>query len=227
MLLIATVCIFGVGLAYDSGPFWIDSTVMDWMVAHRAEPLVPAVSAVSDLFGPALVSLWTLLIVAILIVRDRSIERGLAVVAGVAGAAMITELVKLVVSRPRPPMHDHPGITEMTYSYPSGHVTGTAALALTTALVVTTAAAPAVRRVAVVIAVAITVVAAATRLYLGVHWVSDVIAAMAVATAAALTAPRLVRDGLDQAHHRFPGRLPAWTHPCDHRATKGSVPHVH
>lgn len=227
MLLITTVCIFGMRLAHDGEPFWVDTAVMRWTVARRAAPLIPAVSEISKLFGPLAVGLWTVLVAAVLIARDRSIERALAVMTGVAGAAMITELAKLVVARPRPPMRDHPGIAEMTYSYPSGHVTGTAALALTTVLVTTAAAAPALRRMSIAIAVTITMVAAASRLYLGIHWVSDVLAGMAVATAAALTTPQLVRIGLDQAQQRFPGRLPAWTHPSDHRATKGAAPNAY
>ncbi len=138
---------------------------------------------------------------------------------------MITELIKLVVARPRPPMYYHPGITEMTYSYPSGHVTGTAGLALTTALVVTATASQTVRRLAVTLSMAITVLAALTRLYLGVHWLSDVVAAVAVATAAALTAPRLVHDGLRQAQRQFPNRLPIWARPTDPLATKEAAPH--
>lgn len=223
-LLIATVCIFGVGLAYDGGPFWIDGAVMNWIAGHRVAPL-EAVSTVSYLFGPLLVSLWSVVVAAILIVRDRSVERALAVVTGVVGAAMITELIKLVVARPRPPMYYHPGITEMTYSYPSGHVTGTAGLALTTALVVTATASQTVRRLAVTLSMAITVLAALTRLYLGVHWLSDVVAAVAVATAAALTAPRLVHDGLRQAQRQFPNRLPIWARPTDPLATKEAAPH--
>ncbi|MFW0796976.1 phosphatase PAP2 family protein [Gordonia sp. CPCC 205515] len=208
-LLLTIVCAVGIALAYNGGPIGIDRQIMSSILGHRNDALVPGVSAISDLFGPLMVTAWTAIIAIVFILRDRTIGRAAAVVAGVTAAAIVAEIVKLAVARPRPPLQYHLATTEMTYSYPSGHVTGTCALAVTTALVATVTASAAVRRWAVIAAVMVTVFAAATRLYLAVHWMSDVLAACAVGIAAALVIPGLVAAGLDELRQRRP-ELPAW-----------------
>lgn len=206
VVLIVVVCVVGVGLAYRGGPIGADQAVMKWFIGIRGDALTPVVSAVSDLFSPAMVALWTLAVAVGLMMRDRTIGRAAAVITGVAAAGAVTEVVKLIVARPRPPMAYHEGISEMTYSYPSGHVTGVAALALTT----TAVAANCVVRRRLIVAVAVSVVAAATRLYLGVHWTSDVLAGFAVAAAAALVAPVMSDAVLIELRRRAGGRLPDW-----------------
>ncbi|MEP9393299.1 phosphatase PAP2 family protein [Gordonia sp. VNQ95] len=219
-VLLLLVCLVGLVLAFRSGPIGIDRAVMTWFVDHRSHAAVPAVSAFSDLFGPLLVAVWTLAIAVLFFLRDRTVGRSTAIVAGVACAAVVTEVVKLVVARPRPPMIDHVGISEMTYSYPSGHVTGTTALALTTAVVATATSGRRAKVWAVSVAALVGVIGAATRLYLGVHWFSDVLAAFAVATASALVVPGATDAALREIRRRLPATPPDWLAP----ATRQAVP---
>ncbi len=209
-LLLALVGIVGVFVAFHSGPFGVDQAVMNWMVAHRSASSMSVISLISDAFGPLMVAMWTVAIAAVLVMRDRNVGRGAAVLAGVACAGVVTEVLKVLVARPRPPLQYHLATAEMTYSYPSGHVTGTCALALMTAVVATSAASRRVRTIAIAFAVLIGVAAAFTRLYLGVHWFSDVLAAFAVATVAALVVPGLVDAVLVTLRERLPDRLPEW-----------------
>lgn len=225
-VLVATVCVVGVGLAYRGGPLGPDQSVMTWIGAQRYNTVLPAVSTFSSLFGPAAVIAWTVLIAVGLIVRDHTIGRAVAVMAGVAAAGVVTEIVKLIVARPRPPMQYHSGISEMTYSYPSGHVTGTTALAATTAVVVTGGLARTIRRWAIGVAAMISVVAAATRLYLGVHWFTDVLAAFAVAVAAALVIPAAANAVLSEIRHRYDRQLPDWFAPYPPHQQEDSVAHA-
>lgn len=208
-VLLTIVCAVGIGLAYDGGPFGVDQPVLLWVVAHRNESLVPAISAISNVFGPLMVSVWTVVVAVVFTLRDRTIGRAAGVLGAVAAAAVVAEIVKLAVARPRPPMQYHLSTVEMTYSYPSGHVTGTCALAVTTALMATVGASARARRWAVVGALLVTVLAAATRLYLAVHWFSDLVAAGAVGTAAALVIPGLVAAFLQELRRRRPD-VPDW-----------------
>ncbi|MGV9713916.1 phosphatase PAP2 family protein [Gordonia sp. NPDC003424] len=224
-VLIALVCVVGIGLAYDGGPIGIDQPVLTWIVAHRNDALIPAASVISDLFGPLMVGVWTVVVAIVFTMRDRTIGRAAAVVCSVTAAGIVTEIVKLAVARPRPPLWDHLDTVELAYSYPSGHVTGTCALLVTTALMATVTAGARARRWAVFVALAVTVFAAAVRLYLAVHWVSDVVAACAVGIAAALVIPDLVARGLEELQ-RSTRNVPEW---CSARplVTAGKHVHVH
>ncbi|MCR8897456.1 phosphatase PAP2 family protein [Gordonia sp. GONU] len=224
-VLILGVCALGAALATHGGPLAIDQTVMTWVFDHRHQGMVSAVSTVSDLFSPGMVILWTLVIATWLFLRDRTLGRAAAVVGGVVAAGAFTEIVKLSVHRPRPPMHYHAGITEMTLSYPSGHVTGTTALALTTAVVATAGASRRSRMSVVGAGLAISLVAAATRLYLGVHWFSDVLAAFAVGAAAALIIPTTTDAVMSGIRRRGSGRVPGWFAPYPHAPAKGVCKH--
>lgn len=90
---------------------------------------------------------------------------------------------------------------------PSGHVTGTAALFGMTALIVTVGRSRSVRAVAAAGAVGVVGIVAATRLYLGVHWLTDVVAG-------ALLASLVVTIGAASASARPASRTDARSDPC-------------
>jgi undecaprenyl-diphosphatase len=92
----------------------------------------------------------------------------------VAGAGWVTVLaVKYAVHLPRPDLTDVPHQllkSASTLSYPSGHVAFVAALGAALFMAISRRAA----RVAIVIVFAVlAVVVAATRLYVGVHYLTD------------------------------------------------------
>lgn len=70
------------------------------------------------------------------------------------------------------------------HSFPSGHVTGTGALIGIVVLLVAMQHNVTVKRLLMLVAVIVTVVVALTRLYLGVHWLTDVVAGGILATLA-------------------------------------------
>lgn len=229
-LLLAGVLLGGVALAYSPGPFALDDPVMQWVVTHRNAAMMPVISVVSDCFGPMMIAVWTIAIAVGLTIYDRSIVRATAVLTSVLTAAAVAEIVKVVVARPRPPLQFHQTIAESSFSYPSGHVTGTCALALTVALVCAASTAPRVRRWAVSAAAAVTLFVAGTRLYLGVHWISDVAAAMAVGIAVALIIPPLAVRVLADLRRRDAisgsGRLSGWLAPRS-SSPNGDQIHAH
>jgi len=112
----------------------------------------------------ALLSWWT-----------RSVIPGIVIIGTVGAATAASTALKAVVYRSRPPLQWRV-VLETDPSFPSGHVTGTAALLGIIAVIVGTDRARA-RRVWLTIGVVTGVVlVAATRLYLGVHWLTDVTA---------------------------------------------------
>jgi undecaprenyl-diphosphatase len=92
-------------------------------------------------------------------------------------------------------------LLEVDPSYPSGHVTGTLALVGIVAVVIGRGRSPAIRAALAVAVVAATALVALTRLYLGVHWLTDVAGgsllggAAVLAGSAALAALTSVQSG--------------------------------
>lgn len=195
MLVIALVAGLGVAIAVGHNPMsGVDNSVLQWTIGHRSPAATTVMSGVTNLFGPAWVLTWTLLAAIALILYDDTVIRGVTVLSTVAVAGALGTLLKAVCHRTRPPLADQVSGYEVGKSFPSGHVTGTAALVFALALALTVALPTMWRTAAAALALAISIFAAATRLYLGVHWFSDVVAAIVLAGGVALVIPAVVRE---------------------------------
>ncbi|NMM82924.1 hypothetical protein B2J88_00825 [Rhodococcus sp. SRB_17] len=160
-----------------------DGPTTDWMVAHRSSGLNHVAVAVTDLGSPIATAVLGIAAGAFLSWRARSVIPGIAVIGTVGAAAVASTVLKAIVGRERPPTATQV-LLETDHSFPSGHVTGTAALIGIIVLVVATQYTPAVKRLLMLLTVVVTVIVALTRVYLGVHWLTDVIAGAVLATLA-------------------------------------------
>jgi membrane-associated phospholipid phosphatase len=159
----------------DAGIIRIDPRVLDWMIAHRGEPLTSIARFVTDL-GDTL----SMTILATLTVAWFAARRDWATVALVAltsaGAGVLVVVIKRLVGRHRPPEVSRL-VPEPSLSYPSGHTLGTTVVVGIVALTVI----PGLRRrwlrvAATVFAVLFPIAVGLSRIYLGVHWSTDVLA---------------------------------------------------
>ena len=119
----------------------------------------------------------------LLLVRKAGLA--LLVVASVTGGIVLNNLLKWGFDRPRPEM-EH-GVRVFSASFPSGHATLSAVTFLTLAALLTRARAR--RRVKlyiVAVAIVLTIIAGSSRVYLGVHYPSDVLAGWCVGAAWAI-----------------------------------------
>ena len=194
------------GLAED------DSPVLGWLAGHRSGPATTLLAAVSGTPMDAAAVVVAGGLAGVMAVRTRSVWPALTLAASVGGAVVLAELVKVVVHRSRPPVAMMLGTPETGSGFPSAHTLVLTALAGAAALVVwrATGSRP-VRALAVTVAVAASAVMGISRLYLGDHWLTDVLASYALAGAllaavAVLTAPGAVRDRWVAA---LPRRRPA------------------
>ena len=138
----------------------VDGPTTTWLAAHRDPWLTAALKGVSLLGNTA-----AEVTVAVL---------GLI---GTAGIGLLILTAKLVVGRSRPAL-PYAILSEDGYSFPSGHATGTAAVGLLCAWMLSRWLVTSWRgRVAVwSVAVGVTGAVGFSRVYLGVHYVSDVVA---------------------------------------------------
>jgi len=104
----------------------------------------------------------------------------LYVLASVAGGVLISQTMKWAYARPRPDLVPH-GAEVYTASFPSGHSMMSAVVYLTLgALLARTQTDRAVKTYVLVMAVILTMLVGMSRVYLGVHWPTDVLAGWAL-----------------------------------------------
>lgn len=113
----------------------------------------------------------------------RKLGPALFVFVSIVTGTAVSQALKLLYDRPRPDIVDHL-VSTHTASFPSGHATMSAVVYLTlAALIVRLVESAAVRAYVVCVAVLLTFLVGMSRIYLGVHWPSDVAAGWALGSA--------------------------------------------
>jgi membrane-associated phospholipid phosphatase len=158
----------------------IDASITSWVVAHRTDALTTLARVLSTLGSQAVLLPVTATVAALLIARRRFVPAALLVVAW-GGAIGLYNLTKHFVHRHRPPMHIW--LTKVSgTSFPSGHATQSLATFLALALVAAVWL-PRARGPGKVLAVLLGAGVGWSRVYLGVHWATDVGAGWLIAAA--------------------------------------------
>lgn len=142
--------------------------------AYRHAGYVSVLKAVSTVASPLSFELVSTVVAAVLLAR-RQPRLGVWLLVTVYGGGALSQLVKAAVGRKRP-LVAHPVAHALSASFPSGHalgvVVGTGALLLVLLPSVARAARPAVLALGVLVVLAV----GFSRLGLGVHYLSDVLA---------------------------------------------------
>ena len=148
--------------------------------ANPAEPIGPAwfAEAMRDLTALGGTTLVTLFVIAatgfLLILRRR--QGALLLVLATSSGAVLSDLLKLGFARPRPDLVPH-AVEVHSASFPSGHSMMPAIVYLTLGvLLAQTQASRPVKLYLLSLAVALVVVVGVSRVYLGVHYPTDVVA---------------------------------------------------
>ncbi len=171
----------------------VDAAVLR-AVARARQPWLDGLAVdLTSLGSPLLVALFTIALGSVLLARGDA--RGAVAIAAAAFAAgLITLAVKPLLGRPRPDLVAR--LVEGTgFSYPSGHSLASAAVYLTAAFVVARHL-PLARQQAgaVIFAAAVVLMIGFSRVYLGVHYPSDVLGGILLGAAwASLAAAALHR----------------------------------
>ena len=160
----------------------MDVQVANWFNVHAVEPLTSVMYFVSHLHSVA----GMLLLFALLarhLWKQRARYWLLALAFAVPGGMLLNVALKFYFQRARP-VFEEPMVTLATYSFPSGHATAaTCFYGLLASYLVIARPAWSVRLGTVVFCLSMIFLVAFSRVYLGAHYVSDVLAAMAESVA--------------------------------------------
>ena len=160
----------------------LDPRIHHWVDDHRTAGLDVFFKTVTWL-GASAVTIPVLAICAAALCRARRSWTPLLDITVVYGTAAAGHaVVGQVVHRSRPPSTDWL-MSAQGWSYPSGHTAQAVAAWGVLAVLIAVGARPRTRLIAGTTATALAVLVAASRVYLGMHWVTDVLGGAAMATA--------------------------------------------
>lgn len=170
---------------------WFDDGLLQALrTSDPADPIGPrafeeVVVEITALGGFGVLALVTLLVVGYLLMQRKWADATLMLVATIGGT-LISEGLKVGFSRPRPDLVAH--VVEVhSMSFPSGHAMLSAVTYLTVgALLARSQTRTAERGYILGAAIVLTLLIGASRVYLGVHWPTDVLAGWCLGAAWAL-----------------------------------------
>lgn len=179
-----------------------DEAVLRWFGSH-ASPFWDDIALEVTALGDGLVVAMLIFISSAILWATRHRYSVLLLWVALLGAVVLVEVLKTTFDRPRPAVFEYRGGYSVgSPSFPSGHALGSTVAYVTLAyLIARLQARPLLRRLTTTIGVLTVLAIGASRMYLGVHYPSDVLAGFAVglawATLCALgvEALRYFRDG--------------------------------
>ena len=155
-----------------------DTPFADWAAEHATEASTEVMRAISEFGGTTYVVVAALAVTGIELLRDRRWTIPAFVAMTIGGQFLLSNGIKWIVDRARPTISPLTGFAGT--SFPSGHAVAAAATWACVAFLLGRRRHRHARAVLLGGAVAIAVAVAATRVALGVHWTTDVVAGLFV-----------------------------------------------
>lgn len=189
---IALALLVLIGLALTGTATGLDPRILLWVRSMTGNdgPVIALARGITA-FGND-VTLWTVTLLAagyLLVVRNR--RAALQVAAMAATGGLLTAAIKLLVDRPRPAIVQHLADVHPP-SFPSGHAMNSAFVYGTLALIAVRASGNTRgRRYVALVAVLMILLIGTSRVVLGVHWPSDVLAGWTIGATWAFLSGRL------------------------------------
>ncbi|GAA3601242.1 phosphatase PAP2 family protein [Agrococcus terreus] len=168
----------------EDGVAGVDRPLLDAILTIRnpdADALITGFTDLAGTIGMPAIAIVSLLVLSL---RRRSWTPVVLIVAAGAGSLLMTVIGKGIIGRDRPPLADAVPPYEVSASFPSGHTLNAVAILGVIAYLLILRRSSAVARVLIgLAAVVLTASVALSRVYLGHHWLTDVLAGYALGAA--------------------------------------------
>lgn len=172
---------WGVAETYEavirhSGLARFDQPALDWMIGHRTPERNQLITLFTTFGGPIVTPIVAAAVMIVLALKWRSWTPVVMVLVAGAGSLAMTVIGKDYVARVRPPHELAVPPYEWSPSFPSGHALNSMALGGVIAYLICIHLTRTLGRVLVIIvALAYSLAMGASRIYLGHHWLTDVV----------------------------------------------------
>jgi undecaprenyl-diphosphatase len=184
----------------DPDAIGLDASAAQWGARHRTPATTQVLDVITFVGRPVSIAVLAVALAVVETVRTRSRWPALFLLLVVAGNGILTTSIKALADRVRPTLN--PVAATLGPSFPSGHSSWSAAFFAAAALLLARGHGRRALTVLAGAAAAAAVTIAATRVLLDVHWLSDVVAGLAlgwawVAACAIAFGGRLLRFGAE------------------------------
>ncbi|MGQ4617437.1 phosphatase PAP2 family protein [Nocardia sp. R7R-8] len=173
-LLVVCAAALTASVVGSHGPGGFDRGITDWAVAHRTDALTPVAATVSVLGGTLAMTALATATCLVLCWRRRWTSAALVAITGLGGGLLVRG-GKRLTDRDRPPVPEHL-INVAGQAYPSGHSLGSfVVVGIVLAVALPGIPGPTLRACAAITAALFVTAVGLSRIYLGVHWATDVL----------------------------------------------------
>jgi membrane-associated phospholipid phosphatase len=163
------------GEIIENEPILLDITILQW-IHTQSTPFLDGLFLFFTTIGNVEYILPITVLILAYLVYGRKRQSALMLLFGVGGAAVSNVILKLLFQRDRPSFWQS-AITETGYSFPSGHAMISSALILCIIILLWNTK---YRLASIITGAIIVILIGVSRLYLGVHYPTDVIAGWSV-----------------------------------------------
>jgi undecaprenyl-diphosphatase len=168
----------------SEGVAGLDRPILDLMLTWRSPALDSAVTAYTNVAGPIGMPILAVAAILILSLWRRSFTPAILIVAAGIGSLLMTVVGKDLIGRDRPPLVDAVPPYDLTASFPSGHTLNAVVIAGVVAyLLLLRRMTTRGRVITIVVAALFAFTIGVSRVYLGHHWFTDVLAAWVLGAA--------------------------------------------
>jgi undecaprenyl-diphosphatase len=168
-------------IAVDSWTVATDEACVRWLHTHATGDATAAMAMVSRLHSPGMIGVWSVIFGVVLALR-RERQWLVTVALAVVGGMLLNDALKLAFHRARPHFDDALDVLG-SYSFPSGHTADSTLFYGVLAAYLFTRFAHRGARTAIVAGAILAIATVAfSRVYLGAHYPTDVIAATCSST---------------------------------------------
>ncbi|MDJ0334037.1 phosphatase PAP2 family protein [Salinibacterium sp. G-O1] len=157
----------------------LDKPFHEWLISTQSGTVTSVMIWLAVIFGPVSLPIIALVVVIAWSFFSKHFWRPLLLIIGLLAGLIVVQVVTRLVGRERPPLDQMLFGSDMTPSFPSGHVAGAADFMLLIAyLVFSRRERPRIAAISFTVAVILIFIAGISRIYLGYHWPSDALASV-------------------------------------------------